>query len=107
MDYLITSTTVPEHHLAAARQRTTVKRVSAEIQQLLNAPWVFIRQNPDLWREGYNVAMYWDEDSVEVGVQVVREFEPTDLVICSATPAGTVATTAHFGPYSELGAAHR
>jgi effector-binding domain-containing protein len=38
---------------------------------------------------------------------VVKEFPATDAVVNSATPAGTVATTAHFGPYGELGLAHR
>jgi effector-binding domain-containing protein len=76
----------------------------------LEAPWAFLGRNPDLRRDGHNVAVYRNESadiSVEVGVQVVRTFDPTDLVVCSATPEGTVATTMHFGPYSELGAAHR
>ena len=33
-------------------------------------------------------------------------FEGTDQVICSATPGETVARTAHYGPYNQLGAAH-
>ncbi len=59
---------------------------------------------------GDNVAIYWDEaggGSVEVGVQVTRPFEPTKEVVCSATPGGTVARTAHFGPYDQLGPAHQ
>jgi effector-binding domain-containing protein len=39
-------------------------------------------------------------------VQVVSDFESTETVVCSATPAGTVARTAHFGPYNQLGPAH-
>jgi len=110
MSYPVQVTTVAEQLLAAARQRTTLNRVSSEIQHLLEAPWAFLRGNPDLRRDGHNVAVYRNESgdvSVEVGVQVVRNFAPTDLVVCSATPGGTVATTAHFGPYSELGPAHR
>jgi effector-binding domain-containing protein len=45
--------------------------------------------------------------SVEVGIQIVKAFDPTDLVVCSSTPGGTVAMTSHFGPYSALGDAHR
>src|SRR5262249_28162531 len=30
-----------------------------------------------------------------------------DGVVCSSTPAGLVATTAHFGPYARLGEAHQ
>src|SRR5262249_48967933 len=69
----------------------------------------FIRQNPGVRTDGHNIALYWDASgagSIEVGVQVVRVFTPTDAVVGSAVPGGLVATTAHFGPYSELGPAH-
>jgi effector-binding domain-containing protein len=95
--------------LAAARQRTTFNRISQEIGHLLDPVWAFLRERPDLRTDGHNVAVYWDaagEGSIEVGVQVLKRFEATDVVVNSATPAGTVATTAHFGPYSELGPAH-
>ena len=99
----------PQRLLAAARQRTTFKRIPQEIGRLLEPVWAFIRQNPGLRTDGHNIAVYWDESgegSIEVGVQVVRTFEPTDAVVSSATPSGLVATTAHFGPYNELGPAH-
>ncbi len=44
--------------------------------------------------------------SIEVGVEVREEFESTADVVCSATPAGIVALTTHFGAYAQLGAAH-
>ena len=94
----------------SARKRTTFKRISREIGRLLEPVWAFIRANPGLRTDGHNVAIYWDEageGSIEVGVQVVRAFEATDAVVNSATPGGLVATTAHFGPYSELGPAHQ
>lgn len=106
MDYAVEVTTVEEQFLAASRRQTTIQRVSQEIQRLLDAPWAFIREHPDLRRDGHNVAVYWNRDSVEVGIQIVEKFEPTELVVCSATPAGQVARTTHFGPYSELGPAH-
>lgn len=109
MVYSVETTVVAEQLLVAARQRTSTRRVSSEIQRLLDAPWAFIRQHPELRRGGHNVAVYWNaqaEGSVEVGVQVVARFDATDQVVCSATPAGTAATAAHFGPYSALGAAH-
>ena len=99
-----------QHLLATARKRTTFKRISREIGRLLEPVWAFIRANPGLRTDGHNVAIYWDEageGSIEVGVQVVRAFEATDAVVNSATPGGLVATTAHFGPYSELGPAHQ
>jgi effector-binding domain-containing protein len=43
---------------------------------------------------------------MEIGVEVDRTFPDGERVVCSATPAGLAATTAHFGPYDRLGAAH-
>jgi effector-binding domain-containing protein len=110
MDYKISLLTVAEQPIAAARQRTTFKMVSTEIQSLLSGPWAFVRSHPGLWTRGHNVAIYWKppaEGSVEVGIQVTSRFEGSDEVVCSSTPAATVAMTSHFGPYSELGAAHK
>jgi effector-binding domain-containing protein len=39
-------------------------------------------------------------------VQIVQRFEPTEVVVCATVPGGAIATTAHFGPYDRLGAAH-
>lgn len=108
-DHEISVREEPRHRLAAARQRTTVERVSQEIGRLLEPVWAFIHEHPGLRTDGHNVAVYWDQaggGSVEVGVQVVRTFEDTDAVVNSTTPTGLVATTAYYGPYSELGLAH-
>ena len=109
MDYKVEVTEITEHPIAAARQRTTFKRISAEIGRLLESPWALIRQQPELRTDGHNVAIYWNaqgEGSIEVGVQVVKRFEDTEKVVCSATPAGRAAITTHFGEYSDLGPAH-
>ena len=107
--YEISVKEVPEQLLAAARRRTTFARISGEIGRLLEPVWALIKtERPDLRKGGHNVALYWDETgdgSIEVGVQVVKRFEATDAVVSSATPAGPVATTAHFGPYHQLGLA--
>lgn len=109
MDYKVEITKVTEHLIAAARQRTTFKRIAAEIGRLLEAPWALIGRQPELRTDGHNVAIYWNakgEGSIEVGVQVVKRFEDTETVVCSSTPAGRAAMTTHFGEYSELGHAH-
>jgi effector-binding domain-containing protein len=109
MSYQVTVESVREQIVAAARQRTTFRKISREIGSLLDRPWGLIRGQPNLRANGDNVAIYWDESgegSIEVGVQVERRFEDTADVVCSSTPAGTSATTAHFGPYQELRAAH-
>lgn len=95
--------------IAAERQRTTFSLVSQQIGDLLRHPWEFIRQHPKLRDDGDNVAIYWEktgEGSIEVGVRVTARFQGTETGDCSATPSGLVATTAHFGPYAEPGAAH-
>ena len=110
MVYSVRLETVPEQLIAAARQRTTFKMVSKEIGPLLAEPWTFLRSQPGFRPDGRNVAIYWDAaggGSIEVGVEVNSRFEGTDAVVCSATPAGTVALTTHFGPYDRLGAAHQ
>jgi effector-binding domain-containing protein len=109
-DYEISVREESQHLLAAALQRTTFKRISQEIGRLLEPVWALISEHPGLRTDGHNVAVYWDEageGSIEVGVQVVKTFEAADAVVNSATPRGIVATTAHFGPYSELGLAHQ
>ena len=110
MEYEVVIETVEEQPVAAARQRTTFAAISREIGTLLDGPWAFVRAQPGLWTVGHNVAIYWDNangGSIEVGVQVVRRFEAEGDVICSATPAGTVARTIHYGPYDQLLSAHR
>ena len=109
MEYLVSLDTVGEQPVAAARQRTTFGKISQEIGSLLGLTWAFIGEHPGLRTDGCNVAIYWDYSGggcIEVGVQVTGWFEETDGVVNSSTPSGTVARTAHYGPYGELGAAH-
>jgi effector-binding domain-containing protein len=110
MSYQITVDQVDERLIAAAKQRTTFRKVSREIRDLLDRPWKLIRRTEGLRTDGDNVAIYWEdagEGSVEVGVQVTRRFDATEDVICSATPAGTAAHAIHYGHYDQLGEAHR
>ena len=109
MEYEVTTETVQERLIAAARQRTTFAAISREIQRLLDGPWAFVRAQSGLWTTGHNVAIYREMangGSIEVGIQVDRPFEETELVVCSSTPGGTVARTVHYGPYDQLGPAH-
>jgi effector-binding domain-containing protein len=109
MDYAVSLVDVVEQPIAAARQRTTFAKVSMEIRDLLSIAWGFLKQNRGLRDEGHNVAIYWEDTpqgSIECGVQVVRRFEASGDIVCTATPGGRVATTAHYGDYGKLGAAH-
>jgi effector-binding domain-containing protein len=108
-NYQITVEQVDAQTVAAAKQRTTFGNIAKEIGDLLSRPWALIRQRPALRTNGDNVAIYWDDTgpgSIEVGVQVVSPFDGTDEVVCTAIPAGSVARTAHFGPYHQLRRAH-
>jgi effector-binding domain-containing protein len=68
--------------------------------------WSFVRA-AKLPRPGRHLALYLDEHgSVEVGVEVSEPFVGNDRVQCSTLPAGRVAATVHFGPYSLLREAH-
>lgn len=56
---------------------------------------------------GRHIAIYWDSSiRLEVGVELSGPFVEQGEVVCSATPAGAVATTTHLGPYSGLVGAH-
>ncbi len=56
---------------------------------------------------GRHLALYLDDEiNIEVGVEVDQPFTGIDPIMCSRTPSGLVAVTAHFGPYDRLGAAH-
>jgi effector-binding domain-containing protein len=58
-------------------------------------------------KAGRHVAIYWDGSiRLEVGVELHGSFIDSGDVVCSATPAGSVASATHFGPYGGLGAAH-
>ena len=59
--YVVSLVTGLPQVIAAARQRTTFQRISAEIGKLLEAPWALIAAQPDLRTDGHNVAMYWDD----------------------------------------------
>jgi hypothetical protein len=45
--------------------------------------------------------------NLEVGVELEAPFAGHGEVVGSATPAGVVATAAHFGPYNRLHEAHQ
>ena len=60
---------------------------------------------------GHNVGVYHDSGGGQVSVcsavQTPGPIEMAGDVAPATTPAGRAATTTHWGPYEELGAAHR
>jgi effector-binding domain-containing protein len=74
--------------------------------KLLDEVYEFVRAG-GARQDGHNVMIYKDDvPNVEVGIQVAAPFEGNGSVICSALPAGEVASTVHRGPYSGLEEAH-
>lgn len=57
---------------------------------------------------GRNIAIYLDDAiNLEVGVELESGLTGFGEVVGSVTPAGLVATTTHYGPYSGLQSAHK
>jgi effector-binding domain-containing protein len=56
---------------------------------------------------GRHIALYLDcQINLEVGVELEAPFAGHGEVVGSSTPAGTVVTTTHYGPYGLLHKAH-
>ena len=100
--------TVESQVIAAVRERIAVRDVGPRFREFLDPVWEFVRGAGLV--TNHNVFVYhWDDGApplVEFGVQVDRVFDDHGVIVCSRTPAGTVATATHVGPYSELGVTH-
>jgi effector-binding domain-containing protein len=106
MEYQIQVTRVDAQPTAVVRCRTSQNQLSKVVPELCGEVWTFLRAG-NFPRPGRHVAVYFDgEMNIEVGAEVFQHFAGNDRVLCSATPAGLVATTAHIGPYNRLGDAH-
>jgi effector-binding domain-containing protein len=65
----------------------------------------YVRQN------GQNVMVYRSREDgrvdIECGIETDQKFDPVGEVRYRETPSGLAVTTAHIGPYSELGTSHQ
>lgn len=87
--------------------RGTVRRpdLSRIVPEWCGLVWTAVRAQQT--KAGRHVALYWDDSvQLEVGVELLGPFIDRGDVVCSATPAGLVASVTHLGPYLGLGAAH-
>jgi effector-binding domain-containing protein len=91
--------------LAVVRRQVRASDLARVVPECCGLVWNTVRaqQTP----AGRHVALYWDGSiRLEVGVEIGGPFVEQGDVVRSATPAGAVASTTHFGPYAGLGAAH-
>ena len=97
---------VADRPLAVVRRRASRQELSRVVVEGFGVVWGVLRAQR-IAGAGRNVAVYLDGAiNVEVGVELDSPFSGSGDVTASATPAGRVATTTHFGPYGALHAAH-
>ena len=91
--------------LAVVKRQASAPQLSRLVPECCGLVWNVIKAQHA--KGGRHVAIYWDDAiRLEVGAEVEGPFTEQGDVVRSATPAGTVASTTHFGPYGGLGAAH-
>ena len=108
MPYEVRTEWAQPRALAAIREGTTHQRLSADIVRLLGLVWQVLREQGV--RTGHNVVVYRGSEGdalfADFGVEVLSSFEDRGLVRHEFTPSGEVATTEHYGEYSDLGLAY-
>jgi effector-binding domain-containing protein len=91
--------------IAVIRRQAHASELSRLVPECCGLVWNAVRAQQA--KGGRHVAIYWDDGiRLEVGVELLGPFTEDGEVVLSATPAGTVASATHFGPYNGLGAAH-
>jgi effector-binding domain-containing protein len=91
--------------LAVIRGQARADELSRVVPEWCGRVWNAVRAQQV--KAGRHVAVYLDSTiRLEVGVELHGPFVEQDEVVRSATPAGTVASVTHLGPYGGLGAAH-
>jgi effector-binding domain-containing protein len=106
MDYHVEIKSVEAQLTAVVRFQATIPELPTKVPHACGEVWQYVR-SAGLPHPGRNLALYLDGVmNVECGVEVSQPFPGNGRVVCSSTPAGRVATTAHIGPYNRLGDAH-
>jgi effector-binding domain-containing protein len=91
--------------IAVLRLRANANQLSRVVPESCGVVWKKLRDAG--MRGGRHVAVYLDGAiTLEVGVELDAAVPAGSGLIASATPAGTIATTTHVGPYQRLTDAH-
>ncbi len=92
--------------LAVVRRQARASELSTLVPEGCGIVWSYVRAQQ--LKAGRNVAIYWDGTiRLEVGVELNDSLPVGGEVVQSATPSGDAVSVVHFGPYQQLGAAHR
>ncbi len=106
MEYAIRLEQVSTRPLAVVRRQAALHELARVVPEACGEVWRVVKAQM-IAGAGRHVALYLDDKiNLEVGVELDTPFAGHGAVVGSATPAGAVATTVHFGPYNRLGAAH-
>jgi effector-binding domain-containing protein len=105
MGYEVQVKTVTTQPIAVVRRQVSREGLSKAVTDACGTTWSFARANKI--PAGRHIAVYLDGAiTLEAGVEVHAPFAGSGTIVSSGTPAGSVATTVHFGPYNQLGRAH-
>jgi effector-binding domain-containing protein len=108
-EYVVTVQLAQPRSIAAVRVRLPIRDVSRRFADFLGQVYAASRAGA-IELDGQNIFLYsgdaHGEADVEFGVGTSRSFDQVGAVVHSATPSGEVATTTHWGDYSDLAAAH-
>jgi effector-binding domain-containing protein len=106
MEYNVRLEKLGSRPLAVVRRRARSQELSNVVPDACGIVWgvVHAQQIPGT---GRHIAVYLDEQiNLEVGVELDTPFAGYGEVTGSATPAGLIAVTTHYGPYAQLHEAH-
>jgi effector-binding domain-containing protein len=107
MDYDVRLEQVSSRPLAVVRRKASIPELPKVVPAACGTVWNVVKAQ-QVAGAGRHVAVYLDDViNLEVGVELEQPFAGHGEVVGSATPAGTVATAVHFGPYQRLGEAHQ
>jgi effector-binding domain-containing protein len=108
MEYQIQlQTVVDARPLAVVRRQAGVSELSRVVPDACGIVWGALRAQ-QVKGAGRHVAIYLDDQiNLEVGVEMDTPFAGYGEVVGSSLPVGSVAKTVHFGPYGQLGEAHK
>src|SRR5437588_1908977 len=106
MEYVVRLEQLGSRPLAVVRRRAKQQELSKVVPDACGTVWNVVRAQ-QIPGPGRHVAVYLDgQINLEVGVELDAPFAGYGDVVASATPAGPVATTTHYGPYGLLHEAH-